>query len=157
MVVGINEGINPALHLAAVGDSSSPDGFDLEHRPERTAKDPERKVVNLERTDQRPEGEFLSDVVPHMFGELHGGGVVTPSIFGVGRFAEADIPPIPNGTHNFLGIEIRSHGGFPDICVEGRRKERDLGTVHVRERDGAALDNLTDKISLEFGTGTLEH
>ena len=117
MVVWINEGINPALHLAAVGDSSSPDGFDLEHRPERTAIDPERKVVNLERTDQRPEGEFLSDVVPHMFGELHGGGVVTPSIFGIRRFAEANIPPIPNGTHNFFGVKIRSQSCFPNIGV----------------------------------------
>ena len=152
MKVGIDEGINPALHLAAVGDSSSPDGFDLEHRPERTAKDPERKVVNLERTDQRPEGEFFSDVVPHVFGELHGGGVVTLSIFGVRRFAEADIPPIPNGTHNFFGIKIRSQSCFPNIGVEGRGQKRDLGTVHIWEWDGAALDNLTDKISLEFGT-----
>ena len=157
MVVGINEGINPALHLTAVGDSSSPNGFDLENRPERTAEDPERKVFNLERTDQRLEGEFLSDVVPYVFGELHGGGVVTPGIFGIGRLAEADIPPIPNGTHNFFGIKVRSQSGFPDIGVEGRRKERNFGTVHVWERDGAALDNLTDKISLEFGTGTLEH
>ena len=143
--------------MTAVGDSSSPNGFNLEHRPERTAKDPERKVVNLERTDQRPKGEFFSDVMPHMFGELHGGGVITLSIFGIGKFAETNIPPIPNGTHNFLGIEIRSQGGFPDICVEGRRKERDFGTIHIWERDGAAPDNLTDKISLEFGTGALEH
>ena len=106
MEPGVDESIDSGVDLAAVRDRPSPLGTLLVNRAEWTSEELERQVLRTERADERSKCQLLIDVMPNMFGKLHGGTVIPPGVLRMGWNLKRNIPPKPDRSDELLGVEI---------------------------------------------------